>query len=76
MKNPIVQFRESRGWTRVQLCQITGIPYDNLYAVERGLLRKVPVKVLQVLAALNAPADMPQRYLDWRAGLSRVKTAH
>ncbi len=72
-ENPIVSFRKARGWSRVDLSQITGIPYDSLYSIERGLIKALPFKVKQALAALDAPADMAQRYLDWRSGLSLVK---
>lgn len=67
-EHPTLTYRKQRALNRVQLALLTGIPYNTLCAIERGLVGEVSRKTALTLAAVLGchPATVRAQYSRWR----------
>ena len=68
-KNPIEEFRNSKGWDQRQLALAADIGYGTIMGLEKGLTQRVSQKVLLALRKVGAPEDLDRQYATWREAM-------
>ena len=65
--NPVLAFRQSKGWSRTKCAVVMDVDYQALYQLESGQNRAIPKKICEKIAELGGDAEkLCQDYAAWR----------
>ena len=66
MENPILAFRELKGWSRTEFSRRTGINYQALRDLEIGMVKKISRKNVECLNHVGLEGeDFQKKYNEW-----------
>lgn len=72
-RNPLVEVRARRGWSRTQLAVAAGVAYNTVAAAELGFPARLSRSLLEGLAQLGEdPGALQREYIRWRAEQGRA----
>jgi transcriptional regulator with XRE-family HTH domain len=65
MENPILAFREAKGWSRVEFLRRTGLSAQTLRAIEIGETKRLTERTKECLFFVGIGADIQDRLDLW-----------
>ena len=73
MENPILEFRKSKGWSRMEFLMRSGISVYVLRDLEKGVTKRIGTATLECLALVGIGPEIQQRLDEWHSTQQEIR---